>query len=323
MNQSRLEMSSTNTIHSLEKLVSNFDRLILNLQQLLKTIRPSTNIKNTRIGHIRRDLDKVFELDVLEMTKLLEVVFKLNQLNVIFGKQIEFNKEDVIKFVEGKYDLLTDDKVKSHDFVFEFLMGVRFSLANGGNQKVSLAGAGDVTVGEELAVECKNIRSLNNLVKNVDKAKDQVEKRVVKGDVKFGFIALDISNIFPMEKAQGFIQRIFEDFYQNHRKLKEFQRFDQSVIDSILEDMNFQKLIQSYIMHEAETTLYSALSLRYDMGNNVFGITFQVNKCFVVQYNEYYVPIPIRGMNYLLNPRLSEKSYKKVQGYIHSLAVGF
>lgn len=161
------------------------------------------------------------------------------------------------------------------------------------------------------------------MVKNVDKAKDQVEKRVAKGNVKFGFIALDISNVFPIEKVQHFVQRVFEDFYQNHEKLKEFQRFDQGIIDSVLEDRNFQKLIQSYIMHEAEVALYSALPLRYGMGKDVFGIIFQVNKCFVVQQNMQYVPIPIRGMTYLLNPRLPENSYREIQGYIHSLAVGF
>lgn len=316
-------MSSINTTHSLDNLISDFDKLISNLEQQLKVIRPRANVKNTRIGHIRRDLDKIFELDIIEMTKLFEVVIKLNQLNIIFDKKIEFNKEDVVKFIEGKYELLSDDEVQSNDFVFEFVMGARFALAGGTSKKVSLAGQGDVTVGGEIAVECKNIRGLNNLVKNVDKARDQIEKRVAKGDIKFGFIALDISNIFPMEKAQDFIQEMFEDFYQNHSKLKEFQSFDQDVIDSVLEDRNFQNIVQSYIMHEAETALYSALPLRYDTRENVIGILFQVNKCFVVQYSEQYVPIPIRGMTYLLNPRLPENVSTNVKNYIHSLAVGF
>lgn len=316
-------MSSINTVHSLDKLISEFDGLILNLEQLVKEIRPRANVKNTRIGHIRRDLAKVFELDVHEMAKLFEIVIKLNQLNVIFDNQIEFNKEDVLKFIEGKYELSSDDKLQSHDFVFEFLMGVRCALASGDSNKVNLAGQGDVTIAEEIAVECKNIRSINNLVKNVDKAKDQVEKRVVKGEVKFGFIALDISNIFPMEKAQKFIQGVFKDFSQNHEKLNNFQRVDQGVVESVLEDKNFQSLIQSYIMHEAETALYSTLPIRYCMGSDVFGIMFQVNKCFVVQYNEQYIPIPTRGMTYLLNSKLSENGYKNVQNYIHSLAVGF
>ncbi|MCU1736895.1 MULTISPECIES: hypothetical protein [unclassified Pseudomonas] len=259
-------MSFKKTLHNLEDITSGFDRLIGNLEILLKEIRPRTNVKNTRIGHIRRDLDKIFELDIPEMTKLFEIIIKLNQLNVVFDNKIEFNKEDAIRLVEGKYDLINDDKVQSHDFVFEFLMGARFALANGGSNKVSLSGQGDITVEGEIAVECKNIRSLNNLVKNVDKAKDQIEERATKGEVKFGIIALDISNVYPMEKAQEFIQRIFEGFYRNHAKVKEFQRFDQDIIDSVLEDRNLQNIIQSYIMHEAESALYSALPLRYNMG---------------------------------------------------------
>lgn len=110
-------MSSINTTHSLENLISSFDSVISNLQQLLKEISPRTNVNNTRIGHIRRDLSKVFELDVPEMIKLFGLVVKLNQLNVIFDKEIEFNNKDLIKLVKGKYDLLTDDEIKSHDFL--------------------------------------------------------------------------------------------------------------------------------------------------------------------------------------------------------------
>ena len=316
-------MSLKKTLHKLEDIISGFDRLIGNLEGLLKGIRPRTNVKNTRIGHIRRDLDKVFELDIPEMTKLFEIVIKLNQLNIVFDSKIEFNKEDIIRLVEGKYDLINDDKVQSHDFVFEFLTGARFALANVGSKKVSLSGQGDITVGGEIAIECKNIRSINNLVKNVGKAKDQIEERAAKGEVRFGFIALDISNVYPMEKTQEFLQRIFEDFYKNHAKIKNFQRFDQGVIDSVLEDGNFQKIIQSYIMHEAESALYSALPLSYNMGRVTLGIIFQVNKCFVVSDGERYVPVPIRGMSYILNDGLSEDTSTNVKKYIHSLAVGF
>lgn len=316
-------MSLKRTIHNLEQITSGFDKLIANLEILLKEIRPRTNVRNSRIGHIRRDLDKLFELDIPEMKKLFELAIKLNQLNIIFDNKIEFNKEDVIKLVEGKYDLVNDDKVQSHDFVFEFLTGARFALAIGSSKKVSLSGQGDITVGEEIAVECKNIRSLNNLVKNVDKAKKQIEARVDKGEVKSGFISLDISNIYSAEKVQEFFQKIFEDFYRNHAKLKEFQRFDQDAIDSVLEDRNFQKIIQSYMMHEAESALYSALPLRYNMGSATLGITFQVSTCFVIKGGDEYIPIPIRGMTYILNSGLSENSYQTVKAYIHSLAVGF
>ncbi|ENO1794304.1 MULTISPECIES: hypothetical protein [Vibrio] len=316
-------MSSVKTSHSVDDLITEFDRLILNFEQWLKKIRPRTNVMNTRFGHLRRELDKFFDLEPIEMAKLSEIILKLNQLNVIFDNGIDFNEEDILRFIEGRYDLASDDKEKYHDFVFEFLMGVRFVLATLDSDKVSLSGQGDVTINDSIAIECKNIRSLNNLVKNVDKAKSQVEKRVAQNEVNFGFIALDISNIFPMEKVQSYLQNMFEEFAENHDKLKKFQQFDQSVVDSVLDDINFQQLVQSYIMHQAETSLYSALSLRYSMGSSVYGIMFQVNKCFVVQYEDLYLPIPTRGMTYILNPRLPEKASSVVQGYIHKLAVGF
>lgn len=316
-------MSTVKTSHNIDELIIEFDRLISNIEKWLKKIRPRTNVMNTRFGNLRRDLENILELKPVEMAKLLEIVIKHNQLNVIFDNGIDFNDDDILKIIEGKYDLSQDEKEKYHDFVFEFVMGVRFVLAISDSDKVNLSGRGDVTIGNNIAIECKNIRSLKNLVKNVDKAKDQIEKRVAMNEVKFGFVALDISNIFPMEKAQSFVQRIFEVFAQNHARLKDFQRFDQSVIDSVLEDVNFQKLIQSYIMHEAETSLYSALSLRYAMGSCVFGIIFQINQCFVVKYEGLYLPVPTRGMTYILNTDLSGEGYKKVQEYIHGLAVGF
>lgn len=316
-------MSFRRTPHQLDNITTIFDKFIGNLEDLLKKIRPRTNVKNTRIGRIRRDLDRILELDTPEMTKLFEIVIKLNQLNVIFDNDIRFNDEDIIRLVEGDYDLINDDKIKTHDYVFEFLMGVRFALANDNGRNVSLSGQGDITIGGEIAIECKNIRSASNLLKNVDKAKKQIEERVTRNEVQYGFIALDISNIFPTEKSQDFLQKIFEDFYNNHAKLKEFQRFDQNIVDSVLEDRNFQKIIQSYIMHEAETALYSALPFRYKMGSVTLGVTFQVNKCFVISDSGLDIPLPIRGMTYKLNDRLSKDSHDKIEQYIQRLAVGF
>jgi len=316
-------MSFKRTSHNLEDLISKFDRLILSLERALKKIRPRSNVKNTRIGKIRRDLDRVLELEAVEQKKLFEIVIKLNQINVVFDSAIEFKSDDIIRLIEGEYDLLNDDQIKSHDYVFEFVTGVRFALATEGAQKVSLSGRGDVKVGEDIAIECKNIRSLNNLVKNVDKGKLQIEKRVASGEVGFGFIALDVSNIFPESKAQEFINKTFDEFYKNHARLKEFQCFDQEVIDSVLEDKNFQKIIQSYIMHEAETALYSALPLRYDMGGATLAIIFQVNKCFLIEDRGQHIPLPIRGMTYLVNGKLSGDSRSNVENYIKRLAVGF
>lgn len=322
-NRIGLSMSTVTTSHSIAELISEFDRLISNIKCFLKEIRPRTNVMNTRFGHLRRDLDSILDLEPIEMAKLSEIVIKLNQLNVIFDNDIDFNDDDILKFIEGKYELSQDDQEKYHDFVFEFLIGARFVLSLRDSYKVSLSGQGDVTIGNDIAIECKNIRSLKNLVKNVDKAKEQVEVRVAKDEVKFGFIALDISNIFPMEKVQVFVQDNFDVFAKNHTKLKELQKFDQSVVDSVLEDRNFQKLIQSYIMHEAETSLYSTLSMRYAMGEAVFGIMIQVNKCFVVQYEDLYLPIPTRGMTYILNSGLSEEHSERIKRFIHTLAVGF
>lgn len=315
-------MSTVKTSHSIDDLINDFERLISSIGRWLKKIRPRTNVMNTRLGHLRRELDKVLELAPLEMAKLFEIIIKLNQLNVIFDNEIDFNEEDILRLIEGKYDLTNDDKEKYHDYAFEFLMGVRFFLTTRNSNNVSLSGQGDVTINDNVAIECKNIRSLSNLVKNVDKAKHQIEERVIKNEVKFGFIALDISNIFPMEKVQTFVQNMFEQFAENHTKLKEIQLFDQSVVDSVIDDVNFIKLIQSYVMHEAETSLYSALPLRYSMGNAVFGIIFQVNKCFIVQYKGQYLPIPNRGMTYILNSALPENLHTAIQDCIHKLAVG-
>lgn len=316
-------MSLKRTVHNLQSINSELDRLISNLENALKNIRPRTNVRNTRIGKIRQDLEKISGLETPKITKLLEVAIKLNQINFIFDNGIKFKNEDIIRLIEGKYDLSNDDSVTSHDYLFEFITGVRFAIAHEGSHEVSLSGGGDVRIGQDFAVECKNIRSLNSLVKNIDHGRRQIDERVANAEVTFGFIALDLSNIFPTEKAQRFIQQTYEIFYSNHAKLKEAQRSDRDIIDTVIDDKNFQKIIHSYIMHEAEAALYSALKLTYDMGVNTVAIIYQVNRCFLMEGDEQNTLLPIRGMSYLLNNRLTENAQNKVANYIHRLAVGF
>jgi hypothetical protein len=316
-------MSFKRTLHNLHSISSELDRLLSNLENALKNIRPRTNVKNTRIGKIRRDLEKISDLEIPKATKLLEVAIKLNQINFIFDHGINFKSDDIIRLIEGKYDLSNDDAVTSHDYLFEFITGVRFAIVHEGSHEVSLSGGGDVKIGQDFAVECKNIRSLNSLVKNIDTGRRQVDERVASGEVTFGFIALDLSNIFPTEKAEKFIQQTYEIFYKNHLKIKEAQRSDREIIDTVLDDKNFQKIVNSYIMHETEAALYSALKLTYDMGVNTVAIIYQVHRCFLIEGDEENTLLPIRGMSYFLNNKLTEEAQEKVATYLHRLAVGF
>lgn len=314
-------MSFVESSHSLEKIKKEFDELLNNLALVLEDMGSKTHILNTKLGHIKKDLDNVEFLNCREQIKLLEIAIKYNQVNHIFKNDISFNKKDLLKIIKGKHEYGLDSDAQYNDFIFEVSMATRFILSLGDAAEINLDGICDVLV-DDLAIECKYIHSRKNMVQNIKKAKKQVEKRVSNGQAKSGLIALDLSHLFPVDKVNDFVNTVFELFAANHEVTVPKQGIYGSVVEAVIADSNFRNIIQSYTMHEVENSLYSELMVDYDMGQSVLGIVFQSSNTFFVEYNGQFIPVPTRGLTYNLNSRLSKKSYLKVEEFIHKLAVG-
>jgi hypothetical protein len=204
-------------------------------------------------------------------------------------------------------------------------MGVRFALAfkdKDSNTKINLDGVCDVIVNDTIAIECKYIHSSSNLVKNIQKAKKQIEKRVSDNQAKFGFIALDLSHICPRERVKEFATYTLGKFLENYEILESKGHINGDILEQILNDKNFYKIISNYIMVEVETSLYSELGFSYEMGSNTLAIIFQSMNSFAFEHKGKVIPLTTRGMTYFLNTSLNRSTTLEVQKIIHGLAVG-
>lgn len=316
-------MSEVKTSNSLDDIKSNFDILLNNLKKVLDEVRPRTNIYNTKLGKIKKDLSEIEKLDAESMAKVSELVSKYNSINAIFSENIEFNKNDFVKIIEGKADYAIDSNESYNDYFFELSMATRFFEAfRDENVKINLNGVCDVIVNDSIAIECKYIHSISNTMKNIKKAKKQIEKRVEDGQAQIGFIALDLSHICPRGKVNEFAKFTFDRFVENYETLEKRGQIKDININKILRDNNFSKLISSYIMHEIETALYSELGFSYDLGKDVLAIIFQTMNSFAFEYQDKVQPLVTRGMTYFINQNLNEDRYLEVRKLIHTLAVG-
>jgi len=316
-------MSDVTSIHDLSQVKREFDILLANLAKVLKEVRPRTNILNTKLGKIKKDLENIEHLEKNEAAKVSEIVIKFNTINDIFKNNIEVNKKELVKIIEGKHDYKLDSNEGYNDSFFELSMALRFLLASKeARPRINLDGECDVIVNDKIAIECKYIHSLSNIVKNIKKANNQIDKRIQNGQAKIGFIALDLSHICPRDKVQEFAKYTFNRFLENYQYLEKKRKISGDILDQILVDNNFKKIISSYIMTEIETALYGELGFSYDMGSNTLAIIFQSMNSFYFEHEGRAIPIISRGMTYFLNRNLNHESAKKVEKYIHSLAVG-
>jgi hypothetical protein len=295
----------------------------------IKEVRPRTNILNTKLGKIKHDLSDIENQDNDSLAKIIEIVIKYNSINNIFTHNITYNKNDLIKIIEGKPDYAQDSNEGYNDHFFELSMAVRFLLSlknsdKNSNAKINLDGVCDIIINDLIAIECKYIHSTSNIIKNIQKAKNQIDKRIADNQAKYGFIALDLSHICPKEKFKEFANYTLNKFIESYEILRTKGHIQGGILKNILDDRNFLKIISSYIMMVVETTLYSELGFSYDLGGNVIAIIFQSNNSFVFEYKDEVYPVPTRGMTYFLNPklRLTNNKVVEIERFIHSLAVG-
>lgn len=291
-------MSEVRTSHSLEKIQQEFEHLLQNLDNLLREVRPRTNIQNTKLWKLKKDLESISEIDDQSQAKVAEIVTKYVTLNHIFNSNIQYSKKDLAKIIEGKSDYKLDSNDNYNDYFFELSMGLRFLLSHNGKATIKFDGVCDVIINDKIAIECKYIHSKSNIIKNIRKANNQIEKRIAENQAKIGFIALDLSHVLSTEKVKEFAHSAFDKFVENYKILKSRGRIEGDIPIAISENDNFKKIISSFVMHEAETTLYAELGFDYDMGSNTAAILFQAVNTFFFEFENSGLPLTTRGMTY-------------------------
>lgn len=317
--------NGVNTVHILDEIIAQYDRLMGSVEDYMRANQFRTNIKATRLAKIRQDLSNWTELTSDDQCRLLEIVFKLNQINFVFDNDIKCNKDDVKKLIEGKYHLCSDESLKFHDYAFEFVMAVRFFRSFRSNKKsfVNMDGVWDVLIDDSLVIECKNIRSKKNFRRNLETAKSQVEDRVSREGFSEGIIAFDISNVVGKDVVREFTQLVFDRFLENYNVFGSCQPEGVGDINDIFRDVHFKNIVSSFIAHESEAFIYERIPVDVDLGDDVKAIFWQVYRVININVDGYSMPLPVRAASYLINNKLEEEEYMKFSRMLRNLAVGF
>lgn len=249
---------------------------------------------------------------------------KYNAVNNIFLYDVDFNKKDLAKIIEGKPSYEDDINEDYNDFFFELSMAVRFILSSNDDNKktINLDTDCDIIIDDTLAVECKYIHSKSNIANSIRKARKQFEQRVSDGQAKYGYIALDLSSIISRDKVNEFAKYTFDIFVKNYESLEKKGFLKSDILEGILVDRNFNNIIGCYITNELETSLYGEVGFTHKLGINTAAIIFQSLNSFSFEYNGEVRPLTTRGMTYYLNSSLNDNQKELIKNHIHGLAVG-
>ena len=223
--------------------------------------------------------------------------------------------------IGGSYCLESDHKHEYNHSLFEFTTALNFAIGYEKAQSISMIGQSDVIINNEMAIECKYISSHNQIKKRFTKCIIQINTRVENKEAKFGFIAFNVSELIDLNDIQSFVDFLVLRYIEKYKKIYKNYNSEQ-LLKIIAEDKNFQKIVTSYLMNDAESVIYSKLRLPLRMTENVKGMIFEAQLQITLSCKDASLPIPIRGKSYHLNHDLSQEEYKKYAVMIHKLAVG-
>lgn len=314
-------MSMIENHKDLNQIIQDYKELLSNLDPILKNIRPRSSILKTKLSQYMKELENINSLDEKESTKLISIINKYNSIgSLLKSNNVKFNESELIKIIEGSFSFNeTDDK--ANDILFELIIANRFlSRENSQEIQIDMSNNCDLIINNEIAVECKYIHSKSNMIKNIDKAIKQIDKRISDKQAKYGLIALDLTHICQDKDFYNNIQLIYKMFLDENKKLTNLY-LENELLYSVVVNKNFKNCIHAYLTHTFETTFRSSFNPK-KLNINTKAIFYQCNFSFSFSYNDFTIPISSRNTTFYLNDNLSEEEKKEIESLIHSLAVG-
>lgn len=324
-------MKFTQSHHTIEDVIEDFEALMSHMQKLINNSGKATLIKNTKLGEMHDQLVNIKNLNSDHAAALALIISVYNQINRLFdgSLDISFKDHEVLDLVTGRL-ALEGPNDKSSDRLFELGMAIRFARGSIGSFAVSLETDCDIIINNRLAIECKNLQSAKKVKQRVRYASDQLERRFEEGLATHGFIAVDVSALIDRNKFRQFADGVFECFEGTYTAMSSAGSFaptirENGILSSIKSDANYQKIITSYIAHQAEFALHSNLGdFRLEhLPKNCWGIIIQSTVPLSISDNERMVPIPIRTTSYFLNPSFPEKLKGEMRDFLGRLSTGF
>ena len=305
-----------------KNLKNEYDDFLSYLEPIVKEDNQNSGVSRTKLEYYRKQLNKIELLPEDEQYKLIEIVNKYTNLNCLLNNStnIDFKKSDLLKIIEGQFSLNDKDQ-KYNDTFFELSMALRFAKSSDLKSNINMNTICDVIIGGEIAVECKYIHSKKNILANISYAIEQIDDRVARGLAKYGFVAIDFSNVIDNKKIENFAKLLYEDFSHGYKRIG---KNDDEVLESVLNDRNFSTILGKYFAHNLEVEFYENLFKlpKEKIGFNTKAIIFQANTSFSFCDSAHTIPVPIRSLTYFINPKITDEDEKKIVKIIHSLCSG-
>ncbi|MBQ4799889.1 hypothetical protein J8L73_12230 [Pseudoalteromonas sp. MMG006] len=317
-------MSSSNKTDTIESLKESFNSLLNNLEKVVLEEEKNFDIRRTKMWKIKKDLDNFQALKYENQLYLIKLIYKYKQINRIFisNIEIEYEIKDLIEIIGGSYCQDSDNKHKYNHYLFEFTTALSFALGLEEAKNISMVGKSDLIIDEEIAIECKYISSKNKLKARLSEASKQINTRVVDKEAKFGFVAMNVSELINQDKLLSFTDFLVKRFIKNYQLI--YKKVDDplTILKCIASDNNFEQIVSGYLSSEMEAVIYSKIPAPIKMSDNVKGIIFVSQTQIDIHNDESVLPINIRGRTYHLNHDLSREEYHECGLMIHKLAVG-
>lgn len=316
-------MTSIENIKSLDSLKEDYNKFLSYLDPIIRDVRPRTKILNTKLGRYKKQLNEIHSLPECEQHKLIEIINKYTTLNYLIdgSYDITFKKPDLFKIVEGQFSL--DDKDQEYNDTFlELSMALRFAKSHGANASINMSTLCDVIVGSEIAIECKYLHGKDRFEENISKAISQIDERIANGLATCGIVAIDISNIIEEEKISEFSKTIFCEFLLDQKRANSK---DEDPLQSVTTNRNFSTIIKMYISQKCEVAFYERLKadlVKEKMNSHTKAIVFQATCSLSFSDGRLTTIVPIRSLNYFINPKLSEEEKTATAKLIHNLCTG-
>lgn len=172
----------------------------------------------TRYGIYHKNLQKLKELSngekvfrdtsgenlVVLIKEMMNSHVEANEIirvyNDLKGLDIQEYLEQIKKVITGQEFRATSESDPARDFLFELSMAAKFLRAG---YKISLKSICDIEVklpdGRILFVECKRVKSLKKLSKNIKVANQQIVRRIKDSSSlkNIGMVAVNVTDLIP------------------------------------------------------------------------------------------------------------------------------
>ncbi|BCX74770.1 hypothetical protein [Acinetobacter sp. Tol 5] len=327
-------MTVKKVVYDHDDLVEKFSNLINDIQKFLDHYKIKTNVNITKLASFLKalkDLNTNSDCNDQQKANLYYLVIKFLQLQYfldITNPRVRVKPDEIKKIICGKSNTNDSDQEYNGPF-FEISTAVRFVKMTNAETDINLDTDCDIILENEIAVECKYIRSENRISDNIEKAIDQIDKRIEAGLAKKGIIAIDLSNLFDRENVIAFAKSILDRFIYHHEILNNqgvhYGKF-KDVKSIINANKGYSDIVGRYLQNEIEMVFLKALSNKVDekfqTSKHSVAITYEASFGIGFEYNGQSVHFPIRCLSYYMNQNLSEHDNNYYKKFLHLLAVG-